>query len=108
MSEQTINFTKLYEKSMNAQKNNSLDSKSTKLNNIADEGITKFKNKISSDIARNTVKGTYNIADLDDGVIDCPTLMSIIDNKLQENKITNYRLGKYLLNHTCIISLHNK
>lgn len=104
MFNSTMNFKNLYEKSMDAKKNKVPDL--TRLNNIADEGITKFKNTISSDIAENTVKKTYNIADLDDGEFDCPRLMSIVDHKLKANGITNYKINQYLFGDKCIVAIN--
>lgn len=104
MSKPTFDFKKLYENSMSARKNKEPDL--TRLNNIADDGIKRFKDDISSDIAKNTVKDSYNIADLDNGEIDCPTLMSIVDRKLKENGIRNYRINQYLFGHKCIVAIN--
>jgi len=98
MSNSKINFTKLYEKSLHD---------SDILNRAADEGITQFKKKLSSDMAKNTVKDSYNVASLDDGSFECQRFMSIVDKKLKENNITNYKIDKhYSIRDQCYILIN--
>jgi len=98
-----MDFKKIFEKSMNEQKNKVRDL--TNLTNAADNGIETFKKTISSDIKNNTVKNSYNIASLDNATYDCQTLMSIVDYKLKVNGITNYKIRNALFGDLCIVTI---